>query len=315
MRREVVQDFLNLPGVTGIALMDGRSRPYFYGVDQALNFQQREALAQGIQQVIETTPPGFQFFEFQFIAYQIYIYKLEHGIILLVLTGKNLASQTYTQLIEQLKAELSEDTASAIATFRLLAGNLTLSDPSYWKDRSEPPTILDRPSGSQVSPTSEGLTTNNGGRSRPPSGAQPPLVQESAVPPLTPTSFKESKEALDETKALPQVNLKELLAALNQLSQFTTQYLGTTVITNYWKMTRPPVDWLNNFQVDRSAHFTFSEVLPSGNPQQLTPDEHRCVQEWITAFIVRCSKVIRDFPLIIEQRALDDQQRNILLKK
>jgi hypothetical protein len=44
MKREVVQDFLNLPGITGVALIDGRSRPYFHGVEQSLNFQQREAL-------------------------------------------------------------------------------------------------------------------------------------------------------------------------------------------------------------------------------------------------------------------------------
>ncbi|HEY9816238.1 MAG TPA: hypothetical protein V6D20_10635, partial [Candidatus Obscuribacterales bacterium] len=87
MQREVVQDFLNLPGIEGVALVDGRSRPYFCGVDQTLNFQQKEALAQGIQQVVETTPPDFEFFEFQFTGHQVYIYKLDHGVILLVLTS------------------------------------------------------------------------------------------------------------------------------------------------------------------------------------------------------------------------------------
>ncbi len=53
MKQEVIEAFLNLPGVVGIGLMDGHSRPYFYGVDQNLNFQQKEALAHGIQQVIE----------------------------------------------------------------------------------------------------------------------------------------------------------------------------------------------------------------------------------------------------------------------
>ncbi|HEY9884968.1 MAG TPA: hypothetical protein V6C98_15290, partial [Thermosynechococcaceae cyanobacterium] len=66
MKREVIQDFLNLPGIAGVALMDGRSRPYFCGIDQALNFQQKEALAQGILQVVETIPDSFDVFEFQF---------------------------------------------------------------------------------------------------------------------------------------------------------------------------------------------------------------------------------------------------------
>lgn len=55
MKQEVVQNFLDLPGIMGVALMDGRSRPFFCGIDQFLNFQQKEALAQGIRQVIETT--------------------------------------------------------------------------------------------------------------------------------------------------------------------------------------------------------------------------------------------------------------------
>ena len=66
MKREVVQEFLGLPGIVGLALMDGRSRPCFYGVSERLNLQQKEALAQGICQVLETTPSSFRTFEFQF---------------------------------------------------------------------------------------------------------------------------------------------------------------------------------------------------------------------------------------------------------
>ena len=103
MKREVVQDFLNLPGIAGVALMDGRSRPYFCGVDQTLNFQQKEALAQGIRQVVDTTPAGFESFEFQFTGHQVYIYKLDQGIILLVLTRDGLVYRDYLQAIAKLK--------------------------------------------------------------------------------------------------------------------------------------------------------------------------------------------------------------------
>jgi len=92
MNQEVIQSFLNLQGIAGIALIDGRSRPYFCGIDQALNFQQKEALAQGILQVIETIPEGFDSFEFQFTGHDVYIYKLKHGIVLLVLTNHSLST-------------------------------------------------------------------------------------------------------------------------------------------------------------------------------------------------------------------------------
>ncbi len=107
--------------------------------------------------------------------------------------------------------------------------------------------------------------------------------------------------------------LKELLTALNHVSKFTTQYLGNHVIANYWKSTRPDHDWLGSFQIDRSAQFTFTEPTSQGLAQPLTPQEKQWVQEWVTGFIKRCSQVIRDFPNIIEQKALDESQKALLL--
>lgn len=304
MKREVVQNFLNLPGIAGIALMDGRSRPYFYGVDQTLNFQQKEALAQGIQQVVETTPTGFAFYEFHFAGHQIYIYKLDHGIILLVLAKNELIYSDYRQAIKKLKVELQEDAANAIATFRLLAGNVTLSNQNYWKRREGTTT-------SNSSLQNQGSKTNSsvpaqGDRN----GTQqiPPKADADAPAPTPPPST--------ETPSTPDpgtsIKIKELIDGMNHFSQFTTQYLGPTVVTNYWKSTRPAIDWLNNFQIDRSAQITFSG---SGNSASnyLTAEQHQWVKEWVEVFIQRCSKVIRDFPTLIEQRALDDRQKALLL--
>lgn len=301
MKREVVQDFLNLPGIAGVALMDGRSRPYFFGVDQSLNFQQKEALAQGIQQVVETTPADFEFFEFQFTGHQVYIYKLNHGIILLVLTGSSLVYPAYLEAVEQLKIELQEDITNTIATFRLLAGNITLSNQNYWKQRPEaenqplsasaklaPPSKTHTKNGTPVS----SLNPSNKYLDSLPTQAQPTPA------PLTPPTTD-------------QINLKELMLALNHLSQFTTQYLGTTVVNNYWKSSRPAVEWLNNFQIDRSGQISFSASLES--PDFITINQHQYIQQWVSAFIERCAKVIRDFPLIIRQTALDDEQKRLLL--
>ncbi|MDX2216126.1 MAG: hypothetical protein SFY66_22870 [Oculatellaceae cyanobacterium bins.114] len=314
MKREVVQDFLNLPGITGIALMDGRSRPYFCGVDQALNFQQKEALAQGIQQVVETTPDGFEFFEFQFTEHQVYIYKLDHGIILLVLTSSNLMPQAYVKAVEQLKAELHDDATSAIATFRLLAGNITLSNQTYWKQRSEvtSSTLSGLSSNATSANTKVSVNSQNGSHNSPINPNSNPSDADLDQHPALPDPLTHSKT--NPPAAADEVNLKELLVALNHLSQFTTQYLGTTVIANYWKSSRPDIEWLNSFQVDRSAQFTFITSSPTNATQTISAEEHECLQQWISAFVARCSKVIRDFPLIIEQRALDDRQRNLLLK-
>ncbi len=318
MKREVVRDFLNLPGIAGVALMDGRSRPYFCGVDQTLNFQQKEALAQGIRQVVETTPDGFESFEFQFTGHQVYIYKLDHGIILLVLARSHLVYTDYLRAINLLKAALQEDITKAIATFRLLASDVTVSGQNYWRQRSEaaasdfPDSSIHSPAPASVpsSPVPQpqpNLVENNGNLKQ-----VEAIAAEAQEVGLAP---KKSLEAVaPQPSAEDTIELKELLAALNHLSEFTTQYLGTAVITNYWKSSRPDIDWLHNFQVDRSAHLVFASPISQSTNQPITAQQQEWTQEWVAAFIKRCSQVIRDFPSIVNQRALDDRQKKLLLQ-
>jgi hypothetical protein len=109
----------------------------------------------------------------------------------------------------------------------------------------------------------------------------------------------------------PNVNLKDVLAAINGLSQLTTQYLGTMVVSNYWKATRPPVDWLNHFQIERSGQMTFSVQMPSQRLPILTSEQYRCLQAWVLAFIEHCSHVIRNFAQIV-RHSLTDQQSMLL---
>lgn len=285
MKREVVQDFLNLPGIAGVALMDGRSRPYFCGVDQTLNFQQKEALAQGIRQVVDTTPAGFESFEFQFTGHQVYIYKLDQGIILLVLTRDGLVYRDYLQAIAKLKTALQEDVNTAIATFRLLAGNISLTGQNYWRQRSD-----SSPDISASIPPSAASTTN---------GAKPPN------PELVTPNLSE-----DPNKA---IILKEFLSALNHLSQFTTQYLGTAVIVNYWKASQPDATWASHFQIDRTGQISFVGPDSQHLSQPTAPEEFQWLRAWVKAFIERCSRVIRDFPALIEHKGLTDTERQLLL--
>ena len=123
-------NFLNLPGIVGLGLMDGHSRPYFSGIDQALNFQQKDALTQGIQQVISTTPTGFESFDFKFARQDVRIYRLKNGVILLVVTDEHLDTVVYNDTVAQLKDTLESDPHSAVSTFRLLAGSTTLNRPT-----------------------------------------------------------------------------------------------------------------------------------------------------------------------------------------
>ena len=138
MKRQVIETFLNLSGVVGIALMDdGRSRPYFYGIDTVLNSQQLEPLTKGIQQVVSTTPHDFESFTFHFTCNDIHLYRLMNGTILLVLTTPELDREVYANLLPQLQQVLQDDAQNAIANFRLLAGSSTLTNPDYWQPETQ----------------------------------------------------------------------------------------------------------------------------------------------------------------------------------
>lgn len=289
MKQEVIQDFLNLPGIAGVALMDGRSRPYFCGVDQTLNFQQKEALAQGILQVVETIPDGFESFEFHFTDYQVHIYRLAQGIILLVLARTDLDHSVYLRTIKDLKAALQEDVANAIAVFRLIAGTNTLSSTAINSGRAAISTTAASPP----------LPLNSAKRSAP-----------TPVPPSAEDLNGGLRSAVEPVQA---PSLKQTLEALNQLSQFSTHYLGKHVIVNYWKSTRPSYEWLECLQIDRSAYFSLVEPALHPLHRPLSADEQQWIRAWVQAYTERCAQVIREFPNFVQQRALNAQQRAILL--
>jgi len=311
MKREVVQEFLNQPGIAGIALMDGRSRPYFFGVDQTLNFQQKEALAQGIQQVVQTTPPGFEYFEFQFSGHRVYIYKFDHGMILLVLATGEFMLMPYAPLIHQLQAELKHDPTNAIATFRLLAGNLSLSNQNYWQPTSPAPSIpvapWQSPLSSQVQPESVPAPPVSS-----PSVPSEFIAPDPVLSPPVPESAVGASALPPDLPAAPPPTLKELLTAVNQISQFTTHYLGPTVVANYWRSSRPAMEWLSNFEIDRSAQITYAGGAPTGLSQPLSDEQQQGFQNWVSAFIQRCSRVMRDFSTLLDQGVLDDRQKAFL---
>jgi hypothetical protein len=253
MKQEAIQNFLNLPGLAGVALLNGRSRPYFHGFRQSLSPNQREALAQGIQQVIDTTPADFQSFEFRFSEHQVHVYKLEFGMTLLVVVHPSQVHANYHARIEEMKEILKAEEDRAIVTFQTLA---TQPIPDHFS----------------------GIHT------------QIPVTQ---IQPPDPT-----------------INLKETLAAINQVSKLASQYLGTIVVTNYWKNSRPEADWLKLFQIERSAQMVFSGQTDTS---ALNLAQYELLQYWVTAFIKRCSKVIRDFPKMVNQIPLSDRQKAILL--
>ncbi|MBD2106031.1 hypothetical protein [Nodosilinea sp. FACHB-13] len=257
MKRQVIQNVLNLPGISGMALIDGRNRPFFFGPDISLNSHQQDALAQGIQQVVETTPAHFDTFTFRFANQLAHIYKLDQGLILLVLITDQMPLADYRTAIGQLKATLVEAPHNAVSTFRLLAGCVTLG----------------------------GASTISG----------------AAAPPLEPTAPK---------RGTLTPSCHEVIAALNHLSDGAIQYLGKTMVINTWKQSRPAHPWLEQFEIQKDAHFT----VTADGKAPLTAEQQQWIKDWVTAFLGRGGRTIRNFQTLATGQTLTPQEKGLLLE-
>ncbi|NDJ19874.1 hypothetical protein [Myxacorys almedinensis] len=255
MHEGVVRDFLNLPGIAGIALIHGRSPenlqgesyPVFYSLDPAFQWDQKEHLSQDIFQVLATIPDGFTLFEFHFSIYQIQIHRLSSAQrstptdvepVLLVIAHDRI-DERYPIGLEMLKTSICDNLNGVLTGLNVAMGGASSDDKSTDVSLALAPSIAD------------------------------------------------------------------ILGMLNRLSQLTKPYLGTAVIVNYLKSSRSEVAWLQQFSIDRSAQIHFSGD-PSQIERALTPQEHQWIRDWVTAFVRRCSHVVRDFGTLVEQAALDE---------
>jgi hypothetical protein len=348
MKQEVIRNFLNLPGIIGVALIDGQARHFFMTRQHQLNWQQKDALSAGVRQIISTTPPSIDCFEFQFNRHRIYTYKIEHTHVLLVLATKDLEYASYFPVISLLKSEIKGDMSNAIASFRLAVSDTTTTTTSALTGNGSAAQVkreqtvpiqskYSSPQGRPSPPT--GMPAQPTGSNKPGDG-QPTLSSAATPPPSSQpksssaatdnvadhssTSSKEKNEHTPQSaqnghttdipdNAVQSLSIKEALSALNQFSRIAARYLGTTIVSNYWKSSRPAIEWLSSFEIDRKGHITFSKSLPNGENQVLNQEQHEWLSEWLTEFIQRCSSVIRNFPSVMKKMDLTQTQRSLLL--
>ena len=351
MSREVIQDFLHLEGIVGIALTNRRMRPYFYGLDAVLD-KTKQALGQGVLQVVENVPEGCESFEFNFSGHVVFIYKLTHGLVLLVLTDNELNLVDYSGSITKIKYLIESDTYNTVANFKLLLGSVTQTSLPSTNWNASSPSVSSPSATVQSQPTTRSFsdpnieanvspfpsstieagnltnnltnkisstTTSKNVQSQsnvtrvqtpPESSASAPISKTIANSNPTKVNNDSYPKSVSVQTGSQEYKLNELLAALNKLSNFTTQYLGKVVVANYLKSSRPAdVSWLLEFEVDRNGQVSH----PKQATIVCTPEQLQQIQSWVTVYIKRCKQVIRNFDQMLEQDCLDVRQRQILL--
>lgn len=309
MSREVIQDFLNLAGVVGISLTNRRMRPYFYGLD-SVSDRTKQALGQGVLQVVENVPEGFESFEFYFADHVVFIYKLTHGLVLVVLTDRSIKMVDYSQSITKIKHLIDTDTYNTVAYFKLLLGSVTQHSLPSANWQASGSAAVTQTTEQDRSSTQISITTN-----KPQTPPTPASTSSTSAPTPRTVASNKSTEVTDSSSKsvsaktdLQEYKLDELLVALNKLSNFTTQYLGKVVVTNYWKSSRPTSSWLAEFEIDRSGQISH----PKQTAISLDTEQLQQIQSWVAAYIKRCKLVIRNFDQMLGQDCLDSRQKQIL---
>ncbi|MBD2083252.1 hypothetical protein [Leptolyngbya sp. FACHB-17] len=81
---------------------------------------------------------------------------------------------------------------------------------------------------------------------------------------------------------------------------------------NYLKKTCSTRNGFEQFQVERSGQIRF--VGESSRLEQaVSTQEHDWFRAWVAQFIRPCSQAVRDYAVLVEQHALTDTQKALLL--
>jgi uncharacterized protein YjbI with pentapeptide repeats len=94
-----------------------------------------------------------------------------------------------------------------------------------------------------------------------------------------------------------EMTIEELLERLNSLSQTGNSYLGNVMTIKYWQSSRPNHQWLQQFNLDKSARIT----LANKTTEAITKEQQELLQSWGDLFIKSCSQIIHNFADLISK--------------
>ncbi|ELS00387.1 putative low-complexity protein [Xenococcus sp. PCC 7305] len=92
------------------------------------------------------------------------------------------------------------------------------------------------------------------------------------------------------------IGIEELLEKFNYLTNYGSRYFGPIITAKNWESSRPKSDWLNKLTVQTSGQIICADM----SNKTINNSQRHLAQQWMIDFINFCSKVIRNFPYIIE---------------
>lgn len=86
---EIIRDFLTVPGIAGIALIDGYPTPRLYSADPNLEIHQPKVFLANVTQILRTLNPQIKQLDYFFGTYRLYIRRMGLGFTVAVLTHRD----------------------------------------------------------------------------------------------------------------------------------------------------------------------------------------------------------------------------------
>ena len=86
---EIIRDFLTVPGIAGIALIDGYPTPRLYSADPNLEIHQPKVFLTNVTHILRTLSPQVKQLDYFFGTYRLYIRRMGLGFTVAVLTHRD----------------------------------------------------------------------------------------------------------------------------------------------------------------------------------------------------------------------------------
>ena len=100
------------------------------------------------------------------------------------------------------------------------------------------------------------------------------------------------------TNVVRKTTIRDLIANLEKVTTIIIHYLGATITSRYWEISRPDVDWLQNFSIEKEGKVNYK-----GSPNdKATSLQIKWLEKWTNSLIEECSILVHDLPKIIEQK-------------
>ena len=119
--------------------------------------------------------------------------------------------------------------------------------------------------------------------------------------------------------SLPQTSLQgltypQVIAALNQLTDFSKKYFGEMVLGNYWKKAHTTTvlehPWIGCWSVEYTGGISyFSEDIPD---EHLTDEQYQSLKLWVSGFLKECDRIIGGYVAIVLSSNLSIQVDQII---